>query len=54
VVKELTEYAGGKRYSTNEKGETSGGANSAIMATIAQRLSPEDIRNVASYVQGLR
>jgi cytochrome c553 len=54
VVKELTEYAGGKRYSTNDKGESAGGANSAIMATIAQRLSPEDMRNLASYVQGLR
>ena len=54
VVKELTDYADGKRYSTNDKGETAGGANSAIMATIAQRLSPEDMRNLASYVQGLR
>jgi len=54
VVKELTEYAGGKRYTTNDKGESAGGANSAIMATIAQRLSPEDMRNLASYVQGLR
>jgi hypothetical protein len=24
------------------------------MATIAKRLTPQDIRNVASYVQGLR
>jgi cytochrome c553 len=54
VVKELTDYAGGKRYSTNDKGDTAGGPNSAIMATIAQRLSPEDMRNLASYVQGLR
>jgi cytochrome c553 len=54
VVKELTEYATGKRYSTTDKGETAGGPNAAIMATIAQRLSPEDMRNLASYVQGLR
>lgn len=54
VVKELTDYAGGKRYSTTDKGESAGGANSAIMATIAQRLSPDDMRNLASYVQGLR
>ena len=54
VVKELTDYAGGKRYSTTDKGDSSGGANAAIMATIAQRLSPEDMRNLASYVQGLR
>jgi cytochrome c553 len=54
LVKELTEYATGKRYSTTDKGENAGGPNAAIMATIAQRLSPEDMRNLASYVQGLR
>ncbi len=54
VVKQLNDYASGKRYSTNEKGDSAGGPNAAIMATIAQRLSPEDMRNLASYVQGLR
>jgi cytochrome c553 len=54
VVKELNDYAGAKRYATNDKGDSAGGANAAIMATIAQRLSPEDMRNLASYVQGLR
>ena len=54
VIKELTDYAAGKRYSTTDKGDSAGGANSAIMATIAQRLSPDDMRNLASYVQGLR
>ena len=54
VVKELGEYASGKRYSTTEKGDSAGGPNAAIMATIAQRLSPEDMRNLASYLQGLR
>ena len=54
MVKELTDYAGGKRYATTDKGDTAGGPNAAIMATIAQRLSPEDMRNLASYVQGLR
>jgi len=54
VVKELTEYADGQRYATNDKGETAGGPNAAIMATIAHRLSAEDMRNLASYVQGLR
>lgn len=28
--------------------------NAPMMATVAQRLTPEDIRNVASYIQGLR
>jgi cytochrome c553 len=54
VVKQLGDYAAGRRYSTTDKGETSGGANAAIMNTIAQRLAPDDMRNVASYVQGLR
>jgi cytochrome c553 len=44
VTKQLNDYASGAR---------STGPNS-IMQTIAKRLSPEDIRNVASYVQGLR
>jgi cytochrome c553 len=28
--------------------------NSVMMTTIASRLTPEDIRNLASYLQGLR
>jgi cytochrome c553 len=44
VVKQLTDYASGTR-ATGPNG---------IMPTIAKRLSPEDMRNVASYVQGLR
>jgi cytochrome c553 len=54
VVKELTDYAAGKRYTLNEKGDSSGGPNAAIMGTVSQRLSPEEMRNLASYVQGLR
>jgi cytochrome c553 len=54
VVKQLTEYATGKRYSATDKGDNAGGPNAAIMATIAQRLSSDDMRNLASYVQGLR
>ena len=44
VVKQLNDYASGAR-ATGPNG---------IMQTIAKRLSPEDIRNVASYLQGLR
>ena len=44
VVKQLTDYASGAR-TTGPNG---------IMQTIAKRLSPDDMRNVASYVQGLR
>ncbi len=54
VAKQLADYAAGKRYATNDKGDTTGGPNAAIMDTIAQRLTPEQMRNLASYVQGLR
>jgi cytochrome c553 len=44
VVKQLNDYAAGTR-TTGPNG---------IMQTIAKRLSPEDIRNLASYLQGIR
>jgi cytochrome c553 len=44
VTKQLNDYASGARPT---------GPN-GIMQTIAKRLSPDDIRNLASYVQGLR
>jgi cytochrome c553 len=44
VSKQLNDYASGAR-TTGPNG---------IMETIAKRLSPEDIRNVASYIQGIR
>jgi cytochrome c553 len=54
VVKQLNDYAAGKRYGNDEKGNTAGGPNAAIMTTIAKRLTPENMRDLASYVQGLR
>ncbi len=44
VSKQLNDYASGARAT---------GPN-AIMPIIAKRLSPDDIRNLSSYVQGLR
>src|ERR1700678_684064 len=44
VVKQLNDYASGAR-ATGPNG---------IMETIAKRLSAEDIRNLASYLQGVR
>src|SRR5271165_6108665 len=44
VVKQLNDYASGAR-STGPNG---------IMQTIAKRLSSDDIRNLASYMQGIR
>ncbi len=44
VVKQLNDYASGARKT---------GPN-GIMQTIAKRLSPDDMRNLASYLQGIR
>jgi cytochrome c553 len=54
TVKQLTDYASDARYTRTDKGDSNGGPNGAIMHTIAAALTPEDIRNVASYVQGMR
>ena len=53
TVKQLNDYAKDSRYpgATAQKPAT---PNAVIMATIAKRLTAEDIRNVASYVQGMR
>ena len=53
VVKQLTDYASGARYS-GAKNPAVPSKNGAMMLTIAKRLTPEDMSAVASYVQGLR
>jgi cytochrome c553 len=52
VVKQLNDYKSGGRYT----GANAAGAsrNGAMMFTIAARLTPEQMRDVASYVQGMR
>jgi len=52
VVKQLNDYASGARYTATNPAAAS--RNGAMMLTIARRLSPEQIRDVASYVQGMR
>jgi cytochrome c553 len=55
TVKQLQDYLTKNRYrdATNPE-KINATRNSAMMTTIAARLTPEDIRNLASYVQGLR
>jgi cytochrome c553 len=48
--KQLTDYATGKRYA----GTTPPTEHARMMSTIASRMSAEDVRNVASYIQGIR
>ena len=52
VVKQLSDYASGARYSGPNPYAAS--PNAPMMFTIAKRLTPEQIRDVASYVQGMR
>jgi cbb3-type cytochrome c oxidase subunit III len=54
VIKQLSAYSADVRYSKDEKGASSGGDNAVIMHTIAARLTDEDMRNIASYIQGMR
>jgi cbb3-type cytochrome c oxidase subunit III len=54
LVKQLSAYSTDVRYAKNEHGASYGGDNAGIMRTIAARLSDEDMRNVASYIQGMR
>ncbi|HVN46356.1 MAG TPA: c-type cytochrome [Steroidobacteraceae bacterium] len=52
VVKQLNDYSSGARYTG--KNPAAASRNGAMMFTIARRLSPEQMRDVASYVQGMR
>jgi len=53
TVKQLNDYAKDTRYPGAAAGKPAT-PNVVIMATIAKRLTPEDIRDVASYLQGMR
>jgi cytochrome c553 len=52
VVKQLNDYASGARYGAANPAQAS--RNGVMMLTVAKRLTPEQIRDVASYVQGMR
>jgi cytochrome c553 len=55
TVKQLQDYLTKNRYRDPANAQTVYTTrNSVMMTTIASRLTPEDIRNVASYLQGLR
>jgi len=52
VVKQLNDYASGARYTGPNPAQAS--RNGVMMLTIAKQLTSEEIRDVASYVQGMR
>jgi cytochrome c553 len=54
TVKQLDDFAVGTRYTKDAAGRAQAGPNAAMMTEIAGRLTPEDRRNVASYLQGMR
>jgi len=54
TIKQLNDYAAQTRYTKDASGKPQSGPNAQIMNTIAARLSAEDRRNVASYLQGIR
>jgi cytochrome c553 len=54
TMKQLDGFANGMRYTKDADGKPQGGQNASIMATIASRMTAEERRNVASYIQGLR
>jgi cytochrome c553 len=51
---QLGVYHDNARYTLNDKGVSRGGDNAEIMRAIASRLSKEDIKNLAAYIQGMR
>jgi cytochrome c553 len=53
LVKQLTDYASGARYKGAPDPATAS-RNGVMMLTVAKRLTPTDMRDLASYVQGLR
>lgn len=54
TLKQLDDYAGEARYAKDADGRLQDTPNAVMMRTIAKRLTPEDRRNLASYVQGIR
>jgi cytochrome c553 len=54
VIQQLDQYATDTRYTRDAKGQSLGGPDDAIMHTVASLLTPQEIRDVASYVQGIR
>jgi cytochrome c553 len=55
TVKQLQNYLTKNRYrDASDPAVVHQTRNSAMMTTIAERLTPEDIRNLSSYLQGLR
>jgi len=53
IIKQLQDFASGARYAGAAPNKPES-RNAPMMTTIAKLLTPVDMRNVASYVQGMR
>jgi cytochrome c553 len=54
TIKQLNEYSTDTRYTRDSTGKSHAGPNAVMMNVIAARLTPEDRRDLASYIQGIR
>ncbi len=54
TVKQLNDYSTDVRYAKDAAGKSQASANAQMMNVIAARLTAEDRRNLASYIQGIR
>lgn len=53
TIKQLTSYANEQRY-VDQNGQKTRSRNGHMMTTIAKRLTADDMRDLAAYIQGLR
>ncbi len=53
VAKQLSDFASGARYSGAKPGAPTS-RNGYMMTTVAKRLTSEDIKELAAYIQGMR
>jgi cytochrome c553 len=54
TVKQLDGYATDTRYAKDANGKSQASTNAHVMNVIAARLTAEERRNLASYIQGMR
>lgn len=53
TIKQLTDYAAGQRY-VDLEGKPTSSRNGQVMKTISKRLTADDLRDLAAYIQGMR
>ena len=54
TLKQLNDYAADARYTKDAKGKSQAPANAVMMQTISSRLTADERRSLASYIQGMR